>query len=207
MFTGIVEELGLVDAVEQVDGSIRVHVRAPLVTSDAREGDSVAVDGVCLTVTSVSDGAFTADVMPETLRRSSLADVGAGRPVNLERAATLATRLGGHVVQGHVDATGHILERRDSSGWTDVRVAVPDGLTRYIVEKGSIALDGVSLTVVDVTEDTFSVSLIPTTLERTTLGRKQAGDTVNVEVDILGKYVERLLQSENRPTQGSMEKS
>ena len=207
MFTGIVEELGVVESVEQVDTAVRVRVRAPLVTSDAREGDSVAVDGVCLTVTALSDGTFTADVMPETLRRSSLADVAAGRPVNLERAATLVTRLGGHVVQGHVDAPGRIIDRRDGSAWTDVRVAVPDGLTRYIVEKGSVAVDGVSLTVVDVTADTFSVSLIPATLERTTLGAKQAGAAVNVEVDILGKYVERLLQSENRPTQGSMEKS
>ena len=207
MFTGIVEELGVIDTIERTDGAIRVLIRAPLVTSDAREGDSVAVDGVCLTVTTVSKGKFAADVMPETLRRSSLADAVAGRPVNLERAATLATRLGGHVVQGHVDATGRIVDRRDGSAWTDIRVAVPDGLTRYVVEKGSIALDGVSLTVVEVTKDTFAVSLIPATLERTTLGAKQVGDAVNVEVDILGKYVERLLQSGTGATAGTLERS
>ncbi|KAA2261805.1 riboflavin synthase [Solihabitans fulvus] len=189
MFTGIVEELGEVVAVEQLPDAARLTVSGPVVTSDAGHGDSIAVNGVCLTVVEVSGGAFTVDVVQETLRRSSLDKVHEGDRVNLERAVAVGQRLGGHIVQGHVDGTGVLLSR-DETGLT--RFALPHRLARYIVEKGSITVDGVSLTVVEVTDEEFSVALIPTTLELTTLGAKQAGDIVNLEVDVLAKYVERL---------------
>ncbi|MCP2258618.1 riboflavin synthase alpha chain [Streptoalloteichus tenebrarius] len=192
MFTGIVEERGEVVAVEQLPDAARLTVAGPLVTSDARHGDSIAVNGVCLTVVEVSGGAFTADVMRETLRRSSLDKVAVGDQVNLERAAAVGQRLGGHIVQGHVDGTGVILSREPAPHWEIVRIGMPVNLARYVVEKGSIAVDGVSLTVVEVTDDEFTVSLIPTTLELTTLGQRQQGDLVNLEVDVLAKYVERL---------------
>ena len=194
MFTGIVAELGEVVAVEALPESARLVVRGPVVTADARHGESIAVDGVCLTVVDAADGCFSADVMAETLRRSSLGDVVPGTRVNLERAVTLADRLGGHLVQGHVDATGTVLDRRSEARWDLVRIAIPAELSRYVVPKGSITVDGVSLTVVDVGADWFTVSLIPTTLDLTTLGRKALGARVNLEVDILAKYVERLLQ-------------
>jgi riboflavin synthase len=193
MFTGIVEELGEVVAVVRDDESARLVVAGPLVTSDARIGDSIAVNGVCLTVTEVVDGTFTADVMPETLRRSSLDAVAAGSPVNLERPLSLATRLGGHLVQGHVDATAALISRDPGDTWDVVRFELPFELSRYVVEKGSITVDGVSLTVSSLGEHWFEVSLIPTTLELTTLGRMQAGDLVNLEVDVVAKYVERML--------------
>jgi len=193
MFTGIVEELGEVVAVEDVGDARRLRIRGPLVTSDAADGDSVAVNGVCLTVTAVDDSTFSADVMRETLDRSSLGGLVAGSPVNLERPLTLAARLGGHLVQGHVDATGTVAERTPSEHWEVVRIDVPEAITRYLVEKGSVTVDGVSLTVVDVGPTWFSVSLIPTTLDRTTLGRAAVGTTVNLEVDVLAKYVEKLL--------------
>ena len=196
MFTGIVEELGAVIAVEQLADSARLRVRGPLVAANAAHGDSIAVNGVCLTLVDVLDGVFTADVMAETLRRSSLGALGPGSPVNLERAARLGSRLGGHLVQGHVDGTGQITERTPGGQWELVRVSLPGDLAKYVVEKGSIAVDGVSLTVVEVGDHErgwFSVGLIPTTLARTTLGRKQPGDPVNLEVDVLAKYVERLL--------------
>ncbi|SHE98444.1 riboflavin synthase [Streptoalloteichus hindustanus] len=192
MFTGIVEERGEVVAVEQLPDAARLTVAGPLVTSDARHGDSIAVNGVCLTVVEVSGGAFTADVMRETLRRSSLDKVAAGDQVNLERAAAVGQRLGGHIVQGHVDGTGVVLSREPSAHWEVVRIGMPHDLARYVVEKGSIAVDGVSLTVVEAGDDEFAVSLIPTTLELTTLGQRQPGDLVNLEVDVLAKYVERL---------------
>ena len=198
MFTGIVEELGTVEAVEVLSDALRLTVRGPLVTSDAQHGDSIAVNGVCLTVVAASDGTFTADVMRETLNRSSLADATAGSAVNLERAALLDSRLGGHLVQGHVDGTGRVLAREPSEHWETVRISLPDALARYVVEKGSITVDGVSLTVVDVTpvgasDAAFSVSLVPTTLAMTTLGRREVGDVVNLEVDVVAKYVERQL--------------
>lgn len=189
MFTGIVEELGEITAVEEQPNAARLTVRGPLVTSDARHGDSIAVNGVCLTVVDVSDGTFTVDVVHETLQRSSLDKVAVGDRVNLERAAALGQRLGGHIVQGHVDGTGVLLSR-DGSGLT--RFGVPAALSRYLVEKGSITVDGVSLTVVDSLAEEFSVALIPTTLELTTLGFRGPGDIVNLEVDVLAKYVERL---------------
>ena len=194
MFTGIVEELGAVVAVEPQADAARLRIRGPLVTSDAEHGASIAVNGVCLTVVEFGDGEFTADVMQETLDRSSLGALTAGSRVNLERPVTLEARLGGHLVQGHVDGTGEILERIPSEHWEVVRISLPDDLGRYVVDKGSITVDGISLTVVEAARDWFSVSLIPTTLELTTLGTKGAGDPVNLEVDVVAKYVERMLQ-------------
>ncbi|MCO1598639.1 riboflavin synthase [Micromonospora sp. RHAY321] len=194
MFTGIVEELGEVVAVTSTAGdSALVAVRGPLVTSDARHGDSIAVNGVCLTVVEAADGVFTADVMGETLRRSALGALRPGDPVNLERAAALGSRLGGHLVQGHVDGVGELISREPAEQWETVRFRLPAALSRYVVEKGSITIDGVSLTVAEVGADEFAVGLIPTTLKLTTLGAKDVGDPVNLEVDVLAKYVERLL--------------
>ncbi|MET8308029.1 riboflavin synthase [Micromonospora sp. NBC_00389] len=194
MFTGIVEELGEIVRVTATAGdSALVAVRGPLVTSDARHGDSIAVNGVCLTVVEVADGTFTADVMGETLRRSALGALRPGDPVNLERAAALGSRLGGHLVQGHVDGVGELISREPAEQWETVRFRLPAALSRYVVEKGSITIDGVSLTVAEVGADQFAVGLIPTTLKLTTLGAKGVGDPVNLEVDVLAKYVERLL--------------
>jgi riboflavin synthase len=195
MFTGIVEELGEVAAVEPLRDASRLTVRGPLVTSDAAHGESMAVNGVCLTVVAVADGAFTADVMAETLRRSSLRAIAPGARVNLERAVRVSDRLGGHVVQGHVDGTGEVLAVTPDAHWTVVRISLPDALARYVVEKGSITVDGVSLTVSGVGEDWFEVSLIPTTLALTTLGLRAPGDPVNLEVDVMAKYVEKLLRA------------
>ncbi|MDR7277523.1 riboflavin synthase [Catenuloplanes atrovinosus] len=195
MFTGIVEELGEVaDLAGTSDDSALLTVRGSLVSEDARHGDSISVNGVCLTVVDVGDGVFTADVMGETLRRSSLGSLRTGSPVNLERAATLGSRLGGHLVQGHVDGVGRILRREPAAQWETVTVSLPPELGRYVVEKGSITIDGVSLTVTAVTEDEFSVGLIPTTLKLTTLGHKRIGDPVNLEVDVIAKYVEKMLR-------------
>jgi riboflavin synthase len=196
VFTGIVEELGEVVGVDAGDGLARLRVRGPLVTSDATRGDSIAINGVCLTVTTAQDGEFTADVIGETLSRSSLGVLRPGSTVNLERPLRPDGRLGGHIVQGHVDGTGTILARTPAAGWEVVRISIPDALARYVVEKGSVAVDGISLTVSGLGAGDgswFEVSLIPATLERTTLGWKQPGDVVNLEVDLLAKYVERLL--------------
>ena len=193
MFTGIVEELGEVVAVEDLGQASRLHLRGPLVTSDAEPGHSIAVNGVCLTVVAAADGGFTADVMAETLHRSSLGALVPGSKINLERAVRLHDRRGGHVVLGHIDATGRLLEVHPGGQWTAVRVSIPVDLGRYVVEKGSITVDGVSVTVTAVGPDWFSISLIPTTLGRTTLGSKEPGDRVNLEVDILAKHVEKLL--------------
>jgi riboflavin synthase len=193
VFTGIVEELGSVAGLVDLGDAARITVRGPLVSGDATEGDSIAVNGVCLTVVDVEDGVFTADVMAETLQRSALGRLVVGDPVNLERAATLATRLGGHLVQGHVDGVGEIRSRQPAQQWEVVTVAVPVGVARYVVEKGSVAVDGVSLTVTAVGADSLSVSLIPTTLKSTTLGVKGVGDLVNLEVDVIAKYVEKLV--------------
>jgi len=195
VFTGIVEELGQVVSVEQLSEAARLGVRGPLVTSDATPGASIAVNGVCLTVVDCGDGVFTADVMNETLQRSGLGSLSPGAPVNLERPVTLAARLGGHLVQGHVDGVGSVLSRRPAEHWEVVRISLPSDLARYVVAKGSITVDGVSLTVVDVDESSFGVSLIPTTLAATTLGTRAVGETVNLEVDVIAKYVERLLDA------------
>ena len=193
MFTGIVEELGEIVAIERGAESAVVTVRGPLVTGDAARGASIAVNGVCLTVVEHDRETFSVDVMAETLNRSCLGSLRPGALVNLERAMTASARFGGHIVQGHVDGTARILARRPGDRWEVVQLTLPPELSRYVVEKGSITVDGVSLTVSDVTEDTFSVSLIPTTLELTTLGNKGVGDDVNLEVDVIAKYVERLL--------------
>jgi riboflavin synthase len=199
MFTGIVEEMGEVVAIDRLGDSVRLTVRGKTVTSDAAHGDSIAVNGCCLTVVDVDSEAFTADVMQESLDRTSLGALDVGSPVNLERAVTAHTRLGGHLVQGHVDGTGEIVRRDVSEHWEVVTVSLPAELARYVAMKGSIAVDGVSLTVSalsDGDQPTFGVSLIPTTLAMTTLGGKQVGARVNLEVDMLAKYVERLLQTE-----------
>lgn len=193
MFTGIVEELGEIVAIEHGAESAVVRVRGPLVTSDATHGASIAVNGVCLTVVEHDGETFSVDVMAETLNRSSLGSLQAGARVNLERAMTASARFDGHIVQGHVDGTAQILARVPGDRWEVVQLTLPAEVSRYVVEKGSITVDGVSLTVSAVTDDTFSVSLIPTTLELTTLGHKGVGDLVNLEVDVIAKYVERLL--------------
>jgi riboflavin synthase len=193
MFTGIVVELGRVVALDWHGEGAVIAVRAPVVTADARHGDSIAVSGVCLTVTGVDDDVFTADVMKETFDRSALGSVAVGDEVNLEPAVTPSTRLGGHIVQGHVDGVGTVLGRTPGERWEDVRIGLPDELARYVVEKGSIGVDGISLTVTAVDERSFQVSLIPTTLALTTLGRKQVGALVNLEVDVIAKYVEKLV--------------
>ena len=197
MFTGIVEELGTVEALEDQGDAIRLTVRGPLVTGDAGLGDSIAVNGCCLTVATREGETFTADVMHETLAKTSLGGLEPGTQVNLERAVTPTTRLGGHIVQGHVDGTGTVLSRAPSDHWEVVRIALPDSLSRYVVEKGSITVDGISLTVsalgADAAGHWFEVSLIPTTLELTTLGDAAVGTPVNLEVDVIAKYVERFL--------------
>jgi riboflavin synthase len=199
VFTGIVEELGEVVALEDLGDSVRLTLRGPLVTDGARHGDSIAVNGVCLTVVTTAEGTFTADVMRESLDRSSLGALDAGSPVNLERPTQLGGRLGGHLVQGHVDGVGRLLDRGSSAHWDVVTVSLPPALARYVVEKGSITLDGVALTVASVGLASFTVSLIPTTLALTTLGRKEPGDPVNLEVDVIAKYVERLMALDHIP--------
>lgn len=196
MFTGIVEELGEIAAREDLPDAARITVRGPVVTSDAGYGDSIAVNGVCLTVVEKRDDSFTVDVMAETLRRSSLSGLGPGSRVNLERAMPAGGRFGGHIVQGHVDGTGEVMSVSPSEHWTVVRIAMPGQLSRYLVEKGSITVDGVSLTVAALgeTDQTpwFDISLIPTTLSETNLGSAAPGTVVNLEVDVIAKYVERL---------------
>jgi riboflavin synthase len=193
MFTGIVEELGTVAAVEDQGDAIRLTIAATTVLSDAGLGDSIAVNGCCLTVATRDEQSWTADVMQETLDKTSLRGVSPGDRVNLERAVTPQTRLGGHIVQGHVDGVGEILRRTPSEHWEVVEISLPAHLARYLVDKGSVTVDGVSLTVVEAGETSFTVSLIPETLARTTLGARQVGDRVNLEADVLAKHVEKLL--------------
>jgi riboflavin synthase len=194
MFTGIIEELGEVVRLDEAgDDAAVLAVRGPLVTSDARHGDSISVNGVCLTVIDNVGGVFTADVMGETLRRSSLGALSEGSPVNLERAAALGSRLGGHLVQGHVDGVAEIIAREPAAQWEVVRFSLPPALARYVVEKGSITVDGVSLTVMAIDDDSFSIGMIPTTSKSTVLGSKNVGDPVNLEVDIVAKYVEKMV--------------
>jgi riboflavin synthase len=195
MFTGIVEELGTVERVEDQGDAVRLTIRAETVLDDVRLGDSIAVNGCCLTVAERTDHLWTADLMQETLDQTSLRGARPGDRVNLERAVTPTTRLGGHIVQGHVDAVGEIVSRTPSEHWEVVDIAMPRELARYVVDKGSITVDGVSLTVVAAGEDRFTVSLIPETLARTTLGHRQPGDRVNLETDVIARHVERLLRS------------
>lgn len=194
MFTGIVETLGTVDTIDARDGSSRLVVQAPSF-DDVALGDSVSVNGVCLTATEVSTGTFAADVMAETLRRTALGSLVPGDPVNLERAVTPQTRLGGHLVQGHVDGVGRLTRRAPAGEFDEICIELPAALLPYVVEKGSVAIDGVSLTVAGIRGDEITIGLIPETLQRTTLGRRGVGDAVNVEVDVIAKYVERLLES------------
>ena len=193
MFTGIVEELGHVVSLAHGPDSAVVKIRGPLVTADAAPGASIAVNGICLTVVELDADSFCVDVMAETLRRTCLGELTPGSPVNLERALAVGDRLGGHIVQGHVDGTGTILARQPGDRWEVVTISLPGELARYVVEKGSITVDGVSLTIAGLDDASFQVSLIPTTLALTTLGTKQVGEPVNLEVDVLAKYVERLL--------------
>ncbi|MGD0602745.1 MAG: riboflavin synthase [Streptosporangiaceae bacterium] len=199
MFTGIVEELGEVAGIEHRGDAARLTIRGG--TKDTSLGESIAVNGVCLTVAEITDGTFTADVMGETLDRSGLGALTPGAAVNLERSVRLADRLGGHLVQGHVDATATVISRTPAAHWDQVRISLPRQISRYVVEKGSIAVDGISLTVSALSppgepEAWFEVGLIPETLKRTTFGTREPGDTVNLEVDVIAKYVERLLSRE-----------
>lgn len=194
MFTGIIEELGTVTAVTQLGDSIRLTVDAPKTVPGAQLGDSIAINGVCLTVAERGETSFTADCMQETLKRSALGTLEPGSRVNVERAAALSSRLDGHIVQGHVDATTTLLSRTHSEHWDVLRFALPESLARYVVEKGSIALNGTSLTVSTLGADYFEVSLIPVTLSDTVFGTLADGALINVEVDVIAKYVERMLQ-------------
>lgn len=193
MFTGIVEEIGTVSRVERMGDSVRLVIEAKEVVSDAKLGCSIAVNGVCLTVTDFNDFSFSADVMQESLNRTSLGALTPGSRVNLERALSVSARLGGHIMQGHVDGTAELISRTPSQNWDVLRFRLDSGLSRYVVEKGSIALNGTSLTVSSVGEDHFEVSLISTTLRETTHGELELGQKVNVEVDVLAKYVEKMM--------------
>lgn len=197
MFTGIVEELGKVRSIEVLEDALRLTIEGPTVVSDVKRGDSIAVSGTCLTAVEFDSETFTADVMQETLRLTSLNGIKVGDPVNLERAMTAATRFGGHVVQGHVDGVGEIISRQPSENWEWVRVSIPEQLMKYVVLKGSITIDGVSLTVNEVGNNWIGLSLIPETLALTTLGSKKPGDKVNVEADVMAKHIERLLEARN----------
>ncbi|CAB4607829.1 MAG: riboflavin synthase [Actinobacteria bacterium] len=198
MFTGIIEELGSVVAIEEQPDAKRITFSGPLVTSDVGRGDSIAVNGACLTAVEIASGTFTADVMHETLRLTALGSLSVGSVVNLERAMNAATRFGGHMVLGHVDGVGELVSRKPSENWEWVTIRIPAELMKYVVLKGSITIDGISLTVNEVTSDTVSFSLIPETLRLTTLGPKGVGDLVNVEVDIMAKHIEKLIESRNK---------
>lgn len=197
MFTGIIEELGKITAIEQQKDAARFTIAGKIVTSDLKRGDSISVSGTCLTAIEISPEEFTADVMHETLRLSSLGSAKVGDVVNLERAMTAATRFGGHVVLGHVDGVGEFVSREKSENWDWVKISIPENLMKYVVHKGSITLDGISLTVNEIVGNVIALSLIPETLRVTTLGYKNPGDRVNVEVDVMAKHIERLLEARN----------
>jgi riboflavin synthase len=197
MFTGIIEELGKVKGIEVLPDAIRLTIEGPLVVSDVNRGDSISVSGACLTAVEHDGTSFTADVMQETLKLTSLDGIKVGDPVNLERAMTAATRFGGHVVLGHVDGVGEVISREPSDNWEWVRISVPKELMKYVVLKGSITLDGISLTVNELGDDWVGLSLIPETLAVTTLGSKKPGSKVNVEVDVMAKHIERLIEMRN----------
>jgi riboflavin synthase len=198
MFTGIIEELGTVASVEVLPDSIRLAIKGNLVRQDLSQGESISVNGVCLTAAEITPDGFIADVMLETLNRSSLSGISKGESVNLERAMSGAGRFGGHVVQGHVDGVAEIISREPSANWEVVKVKIPADLSKYVVHKGSITFDGVSLTVNDISDNTVSLSLIPETLRLTTLGTKQVGDKLNVEADILAKHIEKLIEARSQ---------
>ncbi|HAL74375.1 MAG TPA: riboflavin synthase [Clostridiales bacterium] len=196
MFTGLIEETGRIRSIRQAGADIRLTIDAKKVLEDSHCGDSISVNGICLTVVELGNGFFAADVMPETLRRSSLGILRPGSPVNLERALKLGDRLGGHLVSGHIDGTGVLLTRTAERNAIILRVSAPAGLLRYIIEKGSVAMDGVSLTVAEVNSESFSVSIIPHSSAVTIIGNYQPGDRINIECDMIGKYVEKLLNPE-----------
>jgi riboflavin synthase len=198
MFTGIVEELGTISEVKDLGDSIRLQVSGKLVRSDLAQGESISVNGACLTAAELTEDGFVADVMLETLNRTSLRGIAVGDKVNLERAMSGAGRFGGHVVQGHVDGVGEIISRQPSDNWEVVKVRIPRELAKYVVHKGSITLDGVSLTVNDISDDVVSLSLIPETLRLTTLGQKGVGAKLNVEADILAKHIEKLIEARSQ---------
>jgi len=198
MFTGIIEELGTVASVEVLPDSIRLAIKGDLVRKDLSQGESISVNGVCLTAAEITSDGFIADVMLETLNRSSLSGISQGESVNLERAMSGAGRFGGHVVQGHVDGVAEIISREPSANWEVVKVKIPAELSKYVVHKGSITFDGVSLTVNDISDNTVSLSLTPETLRLTTLGTKQVGDKLNVEADILAKHIEKLIEARSQ---------
>jgi riboflavin synthase len=198
MFTGIIEELGTVASVEVLPDSIRLGIKGDLVRQDLSQGESISVNGVCLTAAEITSDGFIADVMLETLNRSSLSGISKGESVNLERAMSGDGRFGGHVVQGHVDGVAEIVSRETSANWEVVKVKIPAELSKYVVHKGSITFDGVSLTVNEISDNTVSLSLIPETLRLTTLGTKQVGDKLNVEADILAKHIEKLIEARSQ---------
>ena len=204
MFTGIIEELGKVISVEQRGDNARIVIGARMVTEDVREGDSIAVNGVCLTALDVKEGSFAADVSRETQDRSTLGRLGSGAPVNLERSVTPATRLGGHLVQGHVDARGKFLSATDLGGSWTVRISYPPEIARYLVFKGSVAVEGISLTIAELTDGYFEIAIIPKTWAVTNFSHLQPGDDVNLEVDVIAKYVERILSfSKDQTSRGA----
>ena len=198
MFTGIVEELGTISGVKDLGDSIRLQVSGELVRSDLAQGESISVNGACLTAAELTEDGFVADVMLETLNRTSLRGIAVGDKVNLERAMSGSGRFGGHVVQGHVDGVGEIISREPSDNWEVVKVRIPSELAKYVVHKGSITFDGVSLTVNDISDDVVSLSLIPETLRLTTLGQKGVGAKLNVEADILAKHIEKLIEARSQ---------
>ena len=194
MFTGIIEELGEVIGIEQQPDALRLTIKCKKVLEDLKRGDSIACSGTCLTAIEIDDHSFTADVMMESIKLTSMSEVKIGDPINLERAMNASTRYGGHVVQGHVDGVGEFVSREKSDNWDWVRIRIPKELLRYVVMKGSITFDGISLTVNEINDDVIGLSLIPETLAVTTLGRKEPGNKVNVEVDVMAKHIERLLE-------------
>ena len=195
MFTGIIEELGEIKAIEKQPDAVRLTISGDNVLGDLKRGESISVSGTCLTAIEIDENSFTADVMHETIRLSGLQRIEMGDKVNLERAMTAATRFGGHVVQGHVDGVGEFVSREKSDNWDWVRIRVPENLMKYVVMKGSITFDGISLTVNEIDGNVIGLSLIPETLEVTTLGYKNSGDLINVEVDVMAKHIERLMEA------------
>jgi len=198
VFTGIIEELGRIASLEKLEQGMRLNIACATVLSDTKDGDSIAVNGVCLTALNVVDGSFSADLSPETLDRSTLGRLGVGSPVNLERAVTPQTRLGGHIVQGHVDARGTFLEAIDEGDFWTVRIGFPPEISRYMVEKGSVAVEGISLTIAHLNDNNFDIAIIPKTWTVTNLSTLKPGDPVNLEVDVIAKYVERMMAGRDR---------
>jgi len=198
VFTGIIEELGRIASLEKLEQGMRLNIACATVLSDTKDGDSIAVNGVCLTALNVVDGSFSADLSPETLDRSTLGRLDVGSPVNLERAVTPQTRLGGHIVQGHVDARGTFLEAIDEGDFWTVRIGFPPEISRYMVEKGSVAVEGISLTIAHLNDNNFDIAIIPKTWTVTNLSTLKPGDPVNLEVDVIAKYVERMMAGRDR---------